>query len=175
MAAEARNLDVATLDRLPAEAFVEAVGPLFEGAPRFLARLAADRPFGDEETLFRRGGAIALAMPEEEQLELIDAHPRLGAPPASVSDLSFREQGYDRETTDVIVELDRLNRLYEDRFGFRFCVFVAGRSRAALVPVLEAALAADRSSEIRRALGDVVAIARDRHRALTAPKQAGAA
>ena len=175
MAAEAGSLDVATLDRLPAEAFVEAVAPLFEGAPRFLARLAADRPFGDEEELFRRAGAIALAMPEEEQLELIDSHPRLGAPPASVSDLSFREQGYDRETTDAIVELARLNRAYEERFGFRFCVFVAGRSRAALVPVLEAALAADRPSEIRRALGDVVAIARDRHRTLTARNQAGAA
>ena len=34
-------------------------------------------------------------MPEPEQVELIDAHPRLGAPPGSVSALSFREQGYD--------------------------------------------------------------------------------
>jgi len=34
-------------------------------------------------------------MPEDEQIELIDAHPRLGAPPASVSALSHREQGYD--------------------------------------------------------------------------------
>ena len=114
-------------------------------------------------------------MPEEEQVELIDAHPRLGAPPVTVSDLSFREQGYNRETTDAIVELERLNRAYEERFGFRFCVFVAGRSRAALVPVLEGALAADRPSEIRRALGDVVSIARDRYRTLTAGKHVGAA
>jgi 2-oxo-4-hydroxy-4-carboxy--5-ureidoimidazoline (OHCU) decarboxylase len=41
-------------------------------------------------------------------------------------------------------------------------VFVAGRPRAALVPVLEAALEADRAAELRRALIDVVAIARDR-------------
>jgi 2-oxo-4-hydroxy-4-carboxy--5-ureidoimidazoline (OHCU) decarboxylase len=103
-------------------------------------------------------------MPESEQLELIDAHPRLGAPPANVSTLSFAEQGYDRETTEATTELERLNRAYEERFGFRFCVFVDGRSRAALVPVLEAALAADRATEIRRALGDVVAIASDRYR-----------
>ena len=32
-----------------------------------------------------RAAAIALAMPEAEQIELIDAHPRLGAPPATVS------------------------------------------------------------------------------------------
>jgi 2-oxo-4-hydroxy-4-carboxy--5-ureidoimidazoline (OHCU) decarboxylase len=174
MAAVTGSLDVATLDSLPAASFVEAVAPLFEGAPRFLARLAAARPFGDEETLFGRAGAIALAMPEEEQIELVDAHPRLGAPPASVSTLSFGEQGYDRETTEAIAELEQLNRAYEGRFGFRFCVFVDGRSRAALVPVLEATLSADRAAEIRRALGDVIAIARDRYRKRTAAGRPGA-
>ena len=59
--------------------------------------------------------------------------------------MSFVEQGYDRERQDarppprrsgrsVAVELDRLNAAYEARFGFRYCVFVAGRSRAALLP-----------------------------------------
>jgi 2-oxo-4-hydroxy-4-carboxy--5-ureidoimidazoline (OHCU) decarboxylase len=155
-------VDVAALDALPEGAFVAAAAPWFEGAPRFLARLAAARPFGDARTLFRRAEAIALALPEDEQLELIDAHPRLGAPPATVSAASFREQGYDRETTEAIAELARLNAEYEARFGFRFCVFVAGRPRPALVPVLRGALAADRDAEIRRALHDVVAIARDR-------------
>jgi 2-oxo-4-hydroxy-4-carboxy--5-ureidoimidazoline (OHCU) decarboxylase len=157
-------VDVATLDGLPAEAFVAAVAPWFEGAPRFLARLAAARPFGDESTLFARAAEIARAMPIDERLELIDAHPRLGAPPASVSAASFREQGYDRETADAIAALDRLNDVYEAKFGFRFCVFVAGGSRRALVPVLEAALTAERDAEIRRAIGEVVAIARDRFR-----------
>jgi 2-oxo-4-hydroxy-4-carboxy--5-ureidoimidazoline (OHCU) decarboxylase len=155
-------VDVAALDALPEDAFVAAVAPWFEGAPRFLARLAAARPFGDEPTLFGRAAAIALAMPEAEQIELIDAHPRLGAPPATVSAASHREQGYDSDTTEAIAELARLNDEYEARFGFRYCVFVDGRSRRALVPALEAALAADRGAEIRRAVTDVVAIARDR-------------
>ena len=63
-------------------------------------------------------------------------------------------------------ELERLNSAYEARFGFRFCVFVNGRSRAALLPVIQAALEADRAVEIRRALGEVVAIAADRARTL---------
>jgi OHCU decarboxylase len=154
--------DVAALDAAAADAFVAAAAPWFEGAPRFLARLAAARPFRDEATLFARAAEIAVAASEDEQLELINAHPRLGAPPGSVSAASFREQGYDRETVAAIEDLARLNAEYEARFGFRFCVFVNGRSRPELVPVLEAALAADRGSEIRRALGDVVAIARDR-------------
>jgi 2-oxo-4-hydroxy-4-carboxy--5-ureidoimidazoline (OHCU) decarboxylase len=166
-------MDVARLDALSEAEFVGAVAPLFEGAPRFLHRLAWARPFDDEATLFARAEAIALAMPEDEQLELIDAHPRLGAPPASMSALSHREQGYDRDTTEAIAELARLNEAYEARHGFRFCVYVAGRSRAALVPVLAEAVGADRDAEIRRALVDVVLIARDRARRLEA--EAGAA
>jgi OHCU decarboxylase len=156
--------DVAALDAIAPDAFVAAAAPWFEGAPRFLARLAAARPFGDESTLFARAADLAQSMPEDEQLELINAHPRLGAPPASVSAASFREQGYDRETVAAIEDLARLNAEYEARFGFRFCVFVNGRSRPELVPVFEDALGADRDAEIRRALGDVIAIARDRFR-----------
>jgi 2-oxo-4-hydroxy-4-carboxy--5-ureidoimidazoline (OHCU) decarboxylase len=144
-----------TLDRPTLEA-------LFEGAPRFLRRLCDSRPFGDTEMLWDRALGVALHMSEEEQVELVDAHPRLGASPSSVSAMSFREQGYDRDTTEAILELERLNREYEERFGFRYCVFVNGRSRRALVPELEAALTRDRDSERERALRDVVAIARDR-------------
>jgi 2-oxo-4-hydroxy-4-carboxy--5-ureidoimidazoline (OHCU) decarboxylase len=154
--------DVAALDALPEDAFVAAAAPWFEGAPRFLGRLAAARPFRTSSALFGRAREIAGGMPQDEQLELIDAHPRLGAPPASLSASSFREQGYDRETTAAIEVLARLNAAYEARFGFRFCVFVDGRSRPELVPVLEAALLAERDAEIRRAVHDVVAIARDR-------------
>lgn len=155
-------MDVATLDALPEEEFVAATVPLFEGAPRFLARLAAARPFGDEATMFERARAIAMAMPEDAQIELIDAHPRLGAPPASVSPFSHREQGYDRDATAAMADLERLNREYEARFGFRYCVFVAGRSRPELVPLLRAALRADRAAELRRGVNDAVAIAADR-------------
>ncbi len=154
--------DVVTFDAAPEESFVATAAPWFEDASPFLRRLAAARPFHDAETLFGRAEVIALAMPEPEQLELIDAHPRLGAPPATVSASSFREQGYDRETMEAMADLAVLNAAYEARFGFRFCVFVNGRSRPELVPVLEAALTHDRADEIRRALHDVVAIARDR-------------
>jgi 2-oxo-4-hydroxy-4-carboxy-5-ureidoimidazoline decarboxylase len=165
------DTDVAALDRLPDDEFVMAAAPWFEGAPRFLLRLVAARPFGDAATLFGRADEIAAAMPEDEQIELIDAHPRLGAPPASVSEASFREQGYDREMTAAIAELAELNAAYEARFGFRFCVFVNGRSRPELVPVLRGALTADRDAELRRALHDVVAIARDRFQKAPSPAE----
>jgi 2-oxo-4-hydroxy-4-carboxy--5-ureidoimidazoline (OHCU) decarboxylase len=162
------------LDRMPDDEFEIAVAPLFEGAPRFLARLADARPFGSVRRMFDRAIEVAMAMPEEEQIELVDAHPRLGAPPESVSELSFSEQGYDREDAGaaraaaaaerdrVAAALERLNDAYEARFGFRYCVFVAGRPRAALIPEMQAALERRREEELVRALGDVVAIAEAR-------------
>lgn len=136
---------------------------LFEGAPAFLARLTASGPYAAWDELFERATEIALAMPEDERIELIDAHPRLGAPPATVSAMSYREQGYDRDTEDAVAELARLNEAYERRFGFRYCVFVDGRSRRELIPEMRDRLEADRAAELDRAIRAVVAIARDRH------------
>ena len=170
------TLDVAALDAAAADDFVASVAPLFEGAPGFLWRFAAARPYRSWATLLDRAREIAHALPEPLQVELIDAHPRLGAPPASVSEMSFREQGYDqaaaanlaseaaRERDRVAAELDRLNREYEGQFGFRYCVFVAGRSRSELLPEMAAALGAARETELHRALDAVIDIAIDRQR-----------
>ena len=163
-----------TLDRT-------ALATLFEGASGFLDRLAAAGPFSDDEALFVAARRIAHAMPEPDQVELIEAHPRLGAPPGSVSAMSHREQGYDRaagpgqdldvngpgQDLDVAAELERLNDAYEARFGFRYCVFVAGRPRAALLPGMAAALDGDRDAELHRALDAVVDIAIDRRAKLS--------
>jgi 2-oxo-4-hydroxy-4-carboxy--5-ureidoimidazoline (OHCU) decarboxylase len=169
------------LDAGPAREFVDRMAPLFEGAPGFLWRLAAaGRPFGSRERLFERARQLAHDMPDALQRELVDAHPRLGASPASVSAMSFREQGYDQERAAAVAadavserervaaELERLNREYEWRFGFRYCVFVAGRSRAELLPGFVAALARERDSELHRALDAVVDIAIDRAGSLPA-------
>ncbi len=152
------------------------IGALFEEAPRFLARLEAAGPFASMDDLFVAAREIAHAMPEDEQIELIDAHPRLGAPPGTMSQMSFVEQGYDRDAgtpvdpgpgIDVAAELERLNDAYEAQFGFRYCVFVAGRPREALLPGMTAALEEGREHELHRALDAVVDIAMDRHAKLS--------
>lgn len=154
------------LDRLPPEPAAHLLGPLFEAAPRFLARLVDERPFDDDAALIAAAHDLARALPEDEQIELLDAHPRIGADPATVSELSHAEQGYGRaeppEEPWIGEELEALNAAYERVFGFRFVVFVAGRPRSAIVPILEASLRDERVSELRRGLDDVVYIAADR-------------
>jgi 2-oxo-4-hydroxy-4-carboxy--5-ureidoimidazoline (OHCU) decarboxylase/N-acetylglutamate synthase-like GNAT family acetyltransferase len=157
---------IADLDALPPEPAAFVLGPLFEDAPRFLARLVEQRPFADDATLIARAHDLARAVPEDEQIELLNAHPRIGADPATVSDLSHREQGYDEPAPAhepwIADELEALNDAYERVFGFRFVIFVAGRPRSAIVPILETSLRDERVSELRRGLDDVVYIAADR-------------
>lgn len=158
------------IDALPQETAAGIVAPLFEDAPRFLERLVAERPFGDDETLLARAAEVARTMPEEEQAALLDAHPRIGAAPATVSPLSHAEQGYGddarQEPSWIGDELDVLNDAYERIFGFRFVIFVAGRPRSAILPILEASLRDERVSELRRGIDDVIHIAADRLRRL---------
>jgi 2-oxo-4-hydroxy-4-carboxy--5-ureidoimidazoline (OHCU) decarboxylase len=60
-----------------------------------------------------------------------------------------------------------LNRRYEERFGFRFVVFVNGRPKAAIVEVLKERLEGAADAELRLALSEMLAIAGDRLRTLS--------
>lgn len=128
---------------------------LFEGQTRLVERLAqTEDPLGRPET------AIA-GLTEAEKIEALDAHPAIGA--RRLSGRSATEQGEEAEP-GVAAELDRLNRAYEERFGFRFVVFVNRRPRAELVPILRERLDRTREDELDTALEELVAIARDRWR-----------
>lgn len=144
----------------PARATLET---LFENAPRFVERLAAG-DYASWDELLTRGEQLARTLPPDDQLELIDGHPRIGALPSSVSATSYREQGYDHDpgTAELQARLDTLNSQYEAKFGFRYVVFVDGRSRATIADLMEEALSGRREEEMDRALTDVFAIARHR-------------
>ena len=49
------------LNALSADAFADALAPLFEGAPRFLHRLAGARPFESDDALFAAAREVAAA------------------------------------------------------------------------------------------------------------------
>lgn len=148
------------------DAFAGAVAALFEPAPRFAAWLAAARPFESDLELMAAARRIAHHMSEADQVQLVNAHPRLGARDG-LSGASRREQG----TADAAIddELVRMNARYEKRFGFRYLVHVAGRPRAELLPEFRAALRRSREAELRRALDHTLAIAEDRLRFLRSP------
>jgi 2-oxo-4-hydroxy-4-carboxy--5-ureidoimidazoline (OHCU) decarboxylase len=160
-------LSIADLNDLSEDAFADEVAPLFEGARGFLRRLAAARPFDSDHAFLATAREVARTMPEADQVELLNAHPPLGADPAAVSRASFDEQGYGSSDDEddgqlVIEELAMLNEVYEGRFGFRYVIFVAGRPLSAMGPLIEAAMHNDRPAELARGLDEVIDIAADR-------------
>ncbi|HZQ15355.1 MAG TPA: 2-oxo-4-hydroxy-4-carboxy-5-ureidoimidazoline decarboxylase [Gaiellaceae bacterium] len=135
---------------LPRQLSVDELAELFEGRTRFVERLAElDDPLG-------RAREVAAALPEDEQREILDAHPAIGGRPASAR--SAREQGTDDDPA-VLAELAELNRVYEERFGFRFVVFVDGRPRREIVPVLRERLGRTREQELATGVDELVRIA----------------
>ena len=169
-----RLLPISDLNQLPVEAFVEALRPLFEAAGPLGARLAALRPFASYTDLLDRAEALVGQLSPDEQVVVVNAHPRIGESASAVretSALSYREQGYDAEAgmapeelARVDAELARLNAAYEQKFGFRFLVFVNGRPKAEILDVLRQRIELPRERELQTALHDMLAIARDRFR-----------
>jgi OHCU decarboxylase len=137
---------------------------LFERAGPLLDRLRVES-LPDGAAVLRRAGEIVAAMSEADQIAVINAHPRIGERAEKLSAASLREQGGgggDRTPPEVLLRLAHLNEEYEQKFGFRFVVFVDGRSREAIVPLLEARLRGTRDEERRTALREIFAIAGDR-------------
>ena len=64
----------------------------------------------------------------------------------------------------MLAELDRLNREYEERFGFRFVVLVNRRPKAEILEVLRERIRRSREEELMTAVEELVAIAEDRWR-----------
>ena len=131
---------------LPRQLSVAELTPLFSGRTRLVDELAAR---ADPLTVAED---VALALPEADQVAALATHPRIGEP-------SEEQRGAE---PDVLEELARLNEEYERRFGFEFVVFVDGRTRAELLPVLRERLERTRAEELETGLQALCAIARDR-------------
>ena len=128
---------------LPGKLSVEELTRLFSGRTRLVDELARrEDPLGVADE-------VAAALSEEDKVAALNTHPRIG-------EASEEQRG------DVPEELAELNDAYEAKFGFPFVVFVAGRTRAELVPVLRARLGNTRAEELTTGLQELVAIARDR-------------
>jgi 2-oxo-4-hydroxy-4-carboxy-5-ureidoimidazoline decarboxylase len=149
---------IGELNRMSGPAFRDALRPLFEAAEPLAATLEHDRPYASYTLLLDQAESVLARLPESDQAQVLNAHPRIGA--RVMSALSAREQG--PPEPELEAELARLNDAYEQRFGFRCVVFVNGRPKAAILPVLRQRLRGTRSAELATGCREMLAIARDR-------------
>jgi 2-oxo-4-hydroxy-4-carboxy--5-ureidoimidazoline (OHCU) decarboxylase len=145
---------------MPSDAITGRLAAIFERAPGLAAALRRAGQDTPRAIIAKARGALD-AMTEEQRIAVLDAHPRIGADAASLSLHSRREQG-DAADEATLRELEELNDEYEKKFGFRFVVFVAGRTKREIIPVLRGRLGNTRDEELKAGLDEFLAIALDR-------------
>jgi len=139
---------------LPRQLSAEELAELFEGRTRLVEELAKrDDPLGEAREVLAN-------LSEADKLEALNAHPAIGAR-SGLSARSAAEQGAGADPV-ILTELAYLNQVYEEKFGFRFVVFVDGRPKTKILEVLRSRLERTREEELETALRELVAIARDR-------------
>jgi OHCU decarboxylase len=134
--------DLAWLNSLaPADAMAELLKCC--GAKRWAETVAAARPFGTLEELLAKADEAWRALDRDDWLEAFRSHPKIGEKKAA-STVSTQSQhwsaqeqaGVQRAAQDVTVELARLNREYEEKFGFIFIVCATGKSTGEILALL---------------------------------------
>jgi len=162
------------LAQLSTDELEAALAPLFENSAAIARHMSGMRFSSWDEVMDAAAVAIA-RMSRPEQVALLSGHARLGEDPGrlkAMSRVSFDEQhgrtatraaGSPPDDDDgVRGALLALGQQYEERFGFPFVEFVAGRPLADIVPVLRRRLANTPEAELDTALRAVVDIAADR-------------
>jgi 2-oxo-4-hydroxy-4-carboxy--5-ureidoimidazoline (OHCU) decarboxylase len=140
---------------IPRQLTEDELAELFEGRTRLVEELAKrDDPLGDAHEVIEQ-------LSEADKLEALNAHPAIGA--RKLSARSAAEQGADADPA-ILTELHYLNQVYEEKFGFRFVVFVNRRPKSEILEVLRVRLERTRDQELDTAVEELVAIAEDRWR-----------
>jgi 2-oxo-4-hydroxy-4-carboxy--5-ureidoimidazoline (OHCU) decarboxylase len=138
---------------LPRQLTVDELAELFEGRTRLVELLA------EREDPLSSAEKVLGELTEQEQRQALNAHPAIGA--RTLSTRSATEQGSGGHPA-VLTELTYLNQVYEEKFGFRFVVFVDGRPKSEILEILQQRLERTREEELQTGLRELVAIARDR-------------
>ena len=147
------------------QAFVAALGHLFEHSPWIVEEACARRPFRDAAHLHAELCAVVRRAPVERQLALIRAHPDLAGRLAQAGRLtaeSTREQagaGLDRLSPEELAEFTRRNDAYRERFGFPFVICARLSNRGAILQAMDARVHHSPDEERLAALAEIEKIA----------------
>lgn len=154
---ERLNQDLQWFNGLPAD---KAINVLVQccGSSVWAQLVCEHRPFATLEKLKADASSVWRQLSAEDWREAFLSHPRIGEQQAGhktsaqAESWSAQEQkasGTNNEATKE--ELRRLNREYDDKFGFIFIICASGKSSAEILEALQRRLKNDRGQEIQNA------------------------
>jgi len=157
-------LTLSALNACPRDAFVDALGAIFEHAPWVAEAAFERRPFATVAALHEAMTAALLAAGAQRQMDVIRAHPDLGSKfaRADLTAASQAEQGglgLDRLSEPEFARFTKLNAAYRERFGFPFIICVRRHTRDSILEQFERRLHNDAAAERAAALDEIALIA----------------
>jgi len=167
-AAVVTGLTLADLSAMPRDAFVAALGEIFEHAPWVAEAAWAARPYASATALHDAMMAAVRAAPAQQQIAFLRGHPELAgreAQAGTMTDHSTHEQhgaGLNALRRDELDELQRLNARYAQRHGFPFIIAVLRHDKAQIFDALRTRIERDTRREVAEALGQISMITRRR-------------
>jgi 2-oxo-4-hydroxy-4-carboxy-5-ureidoimidazoline decarboxylase len=147
------------------EAFVAALGAIYEHSPWVAESVLPQRPFASLDELARAMREAVAKASDAAKLELIRAHPQLAGKAAIAGELtehSTREQsgaGLDRCSPEEYARLTQLNDAYQRKFGFPFILAVRGHTRTSIIEAMARRVENDAAVERAEALAQIDRIA----------------
>ncbi len=139
------------------------------GSKQWSEAMARARPFESEAAVIATAERIWWGLSRADWLEAFAAHPRIGdvdairARFATTSAWASREQsGALGAPAEVLEDLARGNRMYEERFGYIFIVCASGKTADEMLELLTQRLGNNAEAEIRLAAAEQLKITRIR-------------
>nr|XP_040023558.1 2-oxo-4-hydroxy-4-carboxy-5-ureidoimidazoline decarboxylase [Gasterosteus aculeatus aculeatus] len=165
-------MDMATVNALPYEDFVNLLGNVVEKCPIITAAVWSGRPFLNFAALEAAISEFIDALPESGKEGVLRCHPDLAGRDLRGGTLtreSREEQtgaGMDALTSAEASRVTRLNEEYKERFGFPFIICARLSDKATVLRQLSERRRNERAVERARAVEEVKKICRLRLQAL---------
>ena len=127
---------------------------------RWARAVASQQPFVDVTRLFAAAVEAMNTLSDQEWLEAMKAHPRIGERGGEAPQSSDREQSRALQSPPATLEaLGAENRRYEDKFGQVFLIAASGRSGDEILAELRRRMSNDPAAELTEAKRELRKIA----------------
>lgn len=163
------------LERLNGLSKTDAENELLKscGSREWARLMTAERPFESVEDLIARADRVWWSLEPRDWLEAFHSHPKIGEKKA-VNAVAVEAQrwsedeqsGIRNSAQETMATLAKLNRVYEEKFGFIFIVCATGKSSEEMLANLRRRLNNDPDEELRIAAAEQAKITQLRLRKL---------
>ncbi|SJM69544.1 2-oxo-4-hydroxy-4-carboxy-5-ureidoimidazoline decarboxylase [Gulosibacter sp. 10] len=155
-------MSLTVFNRLDADAAADMIRPCAD-IPRWIETVVSSRPYSNVEEALSVAKNATAEWSAQEVDGALSGHPRIGERADGEdkeAELSRAEQaGVEAEDAQVLADLARGNREYEERFGHIFLIRAAGRSAREMLDELHRRLSNSPEDELDESAGQLREIA----------------